>query len=69
MLETWTVKLASGGVCGPAEKVSVCCRLWEEMDTLEGEGRAAQIPAVGKTQTMKASSLKGLHPETPGVLL
>lgn len=66
------MKLASGGVCGPAEKVSVCCRLWEEMDTLEGEGRAAQIPAVGgdrKTQTMKASSLKGLHPETPGVLL
>lgn len=34
-----TAKRALGGVSGPGRKMSVCSRLKEEMDTLQGAGR------------------------------
>ena len=39
------MKWASGGVPGPGRKLSVCSKLKEEMETVEGAGREAATTA------------------------
>lgn len=44
---TSTVKLVLEGVLGPGRKLSKCCMLKEEMETLEGAGRETHTTAGG----------------------